>query len=231
MKMTKVKRAVAGGYIKADMSPMANGTEIVVGRITKIDPDKGRVHFKPADGGAQTWCARDEIFKATKQEFEEAEKAAKEEKKASKAAAKPEVKKAAAKVSKALADAEDDEEDEEGRVRIRPDLDNYVVGGEDGKTVTISGRKTVDTGDVVADAFRAKTVEEVYAMAAHYLYNMHVTVVGKRGSEVAATVAGLKSKYEHLNIGMQRMNLGNLVRNNMQRLDLDELPERPVKIA
>ena len=80
-----------------------------------------------------------------------------------------------------------------GAISIRPDLSGYTIG----KSKTASGRKTVDTGDKVANELRSKTLEQVYA------------AVSKQTGEAAKA---LHLRYGHLNPGMQRMILGNRLR-------------------
>lgn len=63
--------------------------------------------------------------------------------------------------------------------------------------------RVVDSGDALAVAFRTKTLDEVYAVAAKRLDQ---------------TVESLKEKFAHLNVGMQRMSVGNM----MRRLDREE---------
>ena len=58
-------------------------------------------------------------------------------------------------------------------------------------------KRALDCGDEVAAKLRAMTIDEVYAFAAKLV-------------DVKPTV--LKAKYEGLNVGMQRMNLGNMIR-------------------
>lgn len=60
-----------------------------------------------------------------------------------------------------------------------------------------NGRVSFDNGDVTAQKLRAKTLDEVYELAA-------------KASDVS--VRSLKDKYKNLNIGMQRMALGNRIR-------------------
>lgn len=60
-----------------------------------------------------------------------------------------------------------------------------------------SGRVSFDNGDDTAQKLRNKPLEDIYEMA----------------SKVSDTsVRSLKEKYKHLNIGMQRMALGNRIR-------------------
>lgn len=60
-----------------------------------------------------------------------------------------------------------------------------------------NGRRSIDCNDDVAAQLRDATIEEIYEMAA---------------VETETSVDDLKSKYGRLNIGMQRMNLGNIIR-------------------
>lgn len=73
------------------------------------------------------------------------------------------------------------------------DMTKYFVSD----VKTASGRRTIDTNDEVAQALRGLPIDEVYTMVAE-----------ARG----VTVESLKAKYQHLNVGMQRMNLGNQMR-------------------
>lgn len=58
-------------------------------------------------------------------------------------------------------------------------------------------KRALDCGDEVAAKLRAMTIDEVYAFAAKL---------------VDVKPNALKAKYEGLNVGMQRMNLGNMIR-------------------
>jgi len=62
---------------------------------------------------------------------------------------------------------------------------------------TASGRPSIDVNDQVASKLRGKTLDEVYEVAAKVLD------LGE---------GELRNKYDHLNPGMQRMNLGNRMR-------------------
>lgn len=89
---------------------------------------------------------------------------------------------------------------EEGpkEVRIKPDLEKYVNG------VSGSGKKTKNCGDEIAQALDGFTVEEIRAVA----------------SKMTDTpVKELTAKYEHLNVGMQIMNLRNRIRGAVNKLD------------
>lgn len=76
---------------------------------------------------------------------------------------------------------------------VKPDLTRYTV--HDVKTA--SGRRAIDSADAVAAMLRGLDLADVYRTAS---------------SETGEAMAALKRRYEHLNPGMQRMNLGNLIR-------------------
>jgi colicin import membrane protein len=88
--------------------------------------------------------------------------------------------------------------EQEKEVRIRPNLEKYVKG------VSGSGKRTLRTNDPIAAALDGFTLDEVYAVAS-------------KMTEI--TQKDLKEKYGHLNIGMQRMNLGNRIRGVVAKLD------------
>ncbi|KKN39793.1 hypothetical protein LCGC14_0739890 [marine sediment metagenome] len=90
------------------------------------------------------------------------------------------------------------EESKTKEVSIKPDLSKYVSG------VSGSGKKTKRSNDPVAQALDGFTVAEVYAVACVM---------------TDISVRDLQSKYGHLNIGMQRMNLGNRIRGAVAKLD------------
>lgn len=61
--------------------------------------------------------------------------------------------------------------------------------------------RSMDKGDSLAIELRGMSLEEVYKFAA---------------SAVGHSVADLKNRFEHLNNGMQRMSLGNMIRKHMK---------------
>lgn len=63
--------------------------------------------------------------------------------------------------------------------------------------VSAGGNSSLDNGDEVAKLLRGKSLDEVY------------TIVAKHTEEAEKQ---LRSNYKHLNVGMQRMNLGNKLR-------------------
>jgi hypothetical protein len=96
---------------------------------------------------------------------------------------------------------EGDEEDD--AVRLYPNMENYVKG----LGSTPSGRDTIDINDDVANQLRGMNFENAAKAVAKA-----VTALGEKTS-----YEELMTKYEHLNPGMQRMNLGNKLRGAMKR--------------
>jgi hypothetical protein len=97
-----------------------------------------------------------------------------------------------------MADAKAETSAEEKEVRIKPDLEKYVNG------VSGSGKKTKNCGDEIAAALDGFTVEEIRAVASKM---------------TDVTQKDLEAKYEHLNVGMQIMNLRNRIRGAVNKLD------------
>lgn len=88
--------------------------------------------------------------------------------------------------------------EETKEVRIKPDLEKYVNG------VSGSGKRTKRADDPIAEALDGLTVDEVAGIASR------MTDTPKKE---------LIEKYAHLNVGMQRMNLGNRIRGAVNKLD------------
>ena len=216
-----VKRAQMGMVVKADVS---GAGEWIVGKI--LDTTDKHINIAPADGTDTVSIVRGEVFKATQAEWDEfAGLAAANTDQLPEGLAHIETEESEeVDADDQDEDAPEDETEEEARVRIRAKLENYTVGGEDGRSVTISGRKTVDINDLVASHFRQLPLDDIYAQAALCLHNMGVESVGKGDRIMPATEEALRQRYSELNRGMQRMNLGNIVRNAMERLGLDKLP-------
>lgn len=76
---------------------------------------------------------------------------------------------------------------------IKADLSRYEVAD----VKTASGRKAIDIGDKVAKTLRGADISDAYRAAA---------------DATGETQKALRERYQHLNPGMQRMNLGNLIR-------------------
>lgn len=114
---------------------------------------------------------------------------------AAKAAKPAKVKKAKAP-RKARAKKEGDDE------RLVPaDLTHYAIG----LSKTPTGKATVDIDDQAARMLRGLDLDAVYKTAASKI--AHIS-----GEKVGETEADLRKKYKHLNPGMQRMNVGNVLR-------------------
>ena len=77
---------------------------------------------------------------------------------------------------------------------LREAAKRYV---HDKENKTSGGHVSVNNGDEIAQKLLGKDLDQVYAMAAKALKEDE---------------ADLRSKYGHLNVGMQRMNLGNRMR-------------------
>lgn len=74
------------------------------------------------------------------------------------------------------------------------DLSAYDV------VISADGNHSLDCGDDLAKQLRGKTLDDVYKIAAKYTKEPETT---------------LRAKYKHLNVGMQRMNLGNRIRGSL----------------
>lgn len=68
--------------------------------------------------------------------------------------------------------------------------------------LTATGNKSLDNGDAVALLLRGADLETVYSIGA---------------KELGVSVEALKAKYQHLNPGQQRMNIGNRVRGALRK--------------
>lgn len=80
------------------------------------------------------------------------------------------------------------------------DLSKYVKGA----AKTASGNKTHDSNDDIAQRLRGMAIDSVYREAA---------------SVLKVPEGELREKYGHLNVGMQRMNLGNRIRGALHAKD------------
>ena len=76
---------------------------------------------------------------------------------------------------------------------LEPNMSKYVRG----LGITVAGNRTIDIDDKVARMLRGTDVKEMYQIAAKAL---------------GTTPRTLQAQYGHLNIGMQRMSLGNRMR-------------------
>lgn len=105
--------------------------------------------------------------------------------------------------------------------KVVPDMTRYTVG----KGTTVTGRKTIDIDDYVADRLRGMDLEDIYRYVADVLAELNVEFIGTGSKKMHCGLMDLQARYSHLNVGMQRMNLGNLLRGTMRRLALETLPE------
>lgn len=104
---------------------------------------------------------------------------------------------------------------------IKADFEHYVKGAG----VTNSGRPTVDIDDVVAKALRGDDLEVLYPRVAAWLQLMGRETIGRGSKKMGVTEENLRQRYSRLNVGMQRMNLGNILRGALNDLGLAELPK------
>jgi hypothetical protein len=87
---------------------------------------------------------------------------------------------------------------EDTKTSVAPDVSKYQ------KVKSASGGASLNNGDEVAQALTGATLDEVYRLASKAL---------------GETQKALKEKYEHLNEGMQRMNLGNRIRGAVAKME------------
>ncbi len=110
---------------------------------------------------------------------------------------KKEAKKSAPKkAAKASKKAKKGGKEPEGPAVLATYAPNYH---KDTEKKTASGNTSIDCDDELAAKLRGKSLDDVYTMAAKVL-------------APDETLASLRAKYKHLNVGMQRMNLGNRMR-------------------
>lgn len=91
---------------------------------------------------------------------------------------------------------------------VKPDYNRY----QKHDIKTNSGRKSLDIGDEAAAILRGQAIEDCFFIVAKHLVAGTGKVDDEEGTEVSKVEAELKAKYQHLNVGMQRMNLGNRLR-------------------
>ena len=86
-------------------------------------------------------------------------------------------------------------ESTEGKTTVSADRSKYKT------TRSASGAKSLSNGDAVATAVEGATIDDMYTLAKKMC-----------GED-------FREKYSHLNIGMQRMNLGNRIRGAIAKLN------------
>jgi hypothetical protein len=87
---------------------------------------------------------------------------------------------------------------QDNKTTIRPNTEKYQAGRSS------SGAKTQHNGDPVATALDGATVDEAVKLVSEAL---------------GGTQKEWKDKYAHLNVGQQRMNLGNRLRGVMNKMN------------
>lgn len=108
-----------------------------------------------------------------------------------------------------------------GNYKVDPDMNRYSVG----LGVTTTGRKTIDIDDYVASTLRGMDINDVYRYTAEVLRVLGIDHVGSGNKKTTCSLSDLQNRYGHLNPGMQRMNLGNVLRGVMRRYEMESLPK------
>ena len=78
---------------------------------------------------------------------------------------------------------------------------------------------------MVAKALRGDDLEVLYPRVAAWLQLMGRETIGRGAKKIEVTEENLRQRYSRLNVGMQRMNLGNILRGALNDLGLAELPK------
>jgi len=107
--------------------------------------------------------------------------------------------------NKAISEVKGDGDVDDDSVRLYPKMENYTKG----LGSTPSGRDTIDINDDVAEQLRGMNFKEAASAVAKAMSDMGEKTTAKE----------LVEKYDHLNPGMQRMNLGNRLRSCIRRTD------------
>jgi len=209
--MQRVKRATIGQKVQADV--IGNGTW-VYGPITEFDKDT--ITFDPNDGQGAVKMPRAEVYK-----FEVRRAVRPEPEIAAEIAA-------SSSESVTLSDLDpDDLEDLDEEVAIdetliRPEHEKYTSYTE---IPTASGRPSYDSGDSIAELLRGLSLDEVYIYTARILLSAGTESIGRGKRKITVSESALRNRYQHLNPGMQRMNLGNLARGAANITGSHELEE------
>lgn len=88
---------------------------------------------------------------------------------------------------------------------LNPDLEHYV---KHPKVKTPCGRISMDINDEAAEILRGEDIADCYFIVAKHM-------AAADGGHADTIELELLEKYKHLNVGMQRMNLGNRLRKAM----------------
>ena len=99
----------------------------------------------------------------------------------------------------------------------KPDVKHVVCANKESyqKSRTSAGKPSLNCGDEVASAVSGLTLDNKYVVASKIL---------------KVPEADLRAKYEHLNTGMQGMNLGNRIRGAVTKDEKSETPVGLMKI-
>lgn len=205
--MQKVRQFVVN---KTRVMADVTGTgEWLAGVVTATD--RKNVTFQPDDGSEVVTIARTECYKPEDMSGEVPK---------SKGST---LNKDAEVVESADLDNDEDEDEElNGSVRIRPDHQRYMSHKN---TPTQSGRDSYDTSDFVADVLRGMTIKQVQEITYKVLKQCEVETIGRGKVKAAVTRKLIAQRYSHLNLGMQRMCLGNLIRGTYRSLGVDPQEE------
>lgn len=106
-------------------------------------------------------------------------------------------------------------------VRLFPDRERYTRG----LGTTASGNSTYDINDEVAQVLRGYEIMEAYAVAAERIIEVGIGYLSKAMKKDAGDATGnavdlasyFAGRWESRNLGMQRMNLGNVLRGVLKR--------------
>lgn len=100
------------------------------------------------------------------------------------------------------------------KVKIEPDISKYVRHN----IKTASGKKKMDNNDDVSKLLRScPTIVDVYAKVFEVLDMMKMNKF--------SNLEEMVKKYEHLNVGQQRMCAGNLIRGAKKKIGIENLDE------
>ena len=111
-------------------------------------------------------------------------------------------------------------------IKLHSDRERYIRGLD----TTASGNDTYDIDDDIADMLRGLPIEDVFSVAATFLYGLGVNCMSKPWKrefgdspwEIENIAEAISASQIGKNLGMQRMNVGNLCRNAQRRaLNID----------
>ena len=79
---------------------------------------------------------------------------------------------------------------------------------------TAAGTKSLHNNDIVANGLQGLTIDELYV-----IFGKYMKFPIKVRAESCADVDEVQAQYAHLNVGMQRMNMGNRIRGRVGAID------------